>query len=614
MVFDPKQLDAFPMQSGVYLMKDKADRVIYVGKAKLLKSRLKQYFSLSDTRAMIPLLTSQVAHIDTIVVFSEKEALLLENTLIKQHKPKFNVLLKDDKTFISLCIHVDHPWPMLRLVRYKGAIKDRGLYFGPYTSAIAARELYELLHTLFHLRQCSDREFKNRTRPCLLYEMNRCLAPCVNLCTKEQYDQQVQKAIHFLKGKNQDILPDLYVQMQQASDHLQFEKAASLLKTIRHLERILQPSTVSYPIESTDAIGIYRQADEAILFLLFLRQGKLTGSMHYAFSQVIENDDELLASFILQHYQNNKSPPREILIPTQPSLALTEILKSTCKIQLLFPKRGEKRALLQLAQENAKSTFKQEKEEKILKEKMLLDLQDTLQLNRYPKRIECFDTSHLAGSDSVASVIAFTDGMKDTKYTKLYKIKAQHTGDDYAYMQEALFRHLSHAKATDDLPDLIILDGGKGHLTIAMEVCKKLDIASIDVLALAKEASRHDKGMSQEKIYLPYNHDPIVLNPRSFLLQLLQKIRDESHRKTIAFHRKRRKKRLISSTLDNIPGIGPIKKKRLLAHFGSIERIKKASTQDLLQIKGVTKSDIDALQKELHLHEKIDSKSTREGR
>lgn len=603
MVFDPKQLDVFPMQSGVYLMKDRLGKVIYVGKAKLLKNRLKQYFSLSDTRAMIPLLISQIAQIDTIVVFSEKEALLLENTLIKQHKPKFNVLLKDDKTFISLYINIDHPWPMLRLVRDKGAIKDKSLYFGPYTSAIAAREIYELLNKLFCLRQCSDNEFRKRTRPCLLYEMNRCLAPCVGLCTKEQYDQQVQKVIYFLKGKNQDILPGLYTQMQQASDQLQFEKAASLLKTIRHLEYVLQSSTINYHIESTDAIGIYRQTDEVIFFLLFLRQGKLTGSMHYAFSNVIEDDDELLASFILQHYQNNKNSPQEILIPTQTSLALTEIFKSTYKIQLFFPKRGKKRTLLKLAQENAKNTFKQGKEEKILKEKMLLDLQDTLQLNRYPKRIECFDTSHLAGSDSVASVIAFTDGVKDTKHTRLYKIKIQHAGDDYASMQEALFRHLSRAKAADDLPDLIILDGGKGHLTIALETFKKLDIASIDLIALAKEGSRHDKGMSQEKIYLPYNQDPILLNPRSFLLLLLQKIRDESHRKTITFHQKRRKKRLISSILDNIPGIGPTKKKRLLTHFGSIERIKKASAQDLLQIKGITQSDLNTLQKKLNSKE-----------
>lgn len=601
MVFDPKQLDFFPMQPGVYLMKDKADRVLYVGKAKLLKTRLKQYFSLSDTRVMIPLLIAQIAQIDTIVVSSEKEALLLENTLIKQHKPKFNVLLKDDKTFISLCINVDHPWPMLRLMRYKGAVKDKGLYFGPYTSAIAAREIYELLTKLFCLRQCSDSELKKRTKPCLLYEMHRCLAPCVGLCTKEQYDQQVQKIIYFLKGKNQDILPELYVQMQQASDKLQFEKAAALLKTIRHLESALQSSTARYNIESTDAIGIYRQADEAVLFLLFLRQGKLTGSMHYAFSNVIEDEEELLTSFILQHYQNNKSPPQEILTPIQPPLALAEIFKTTYKIPLFFPKKGEKFALLKLAQENAKSTFKQEKKENLLKEKILLDLQETLQLNRYPKRIECFDTSHLAGSDSVASVIAFADGVKDSKYTRLYKMKTIHAGDDYGSMQEVLFRHLSRAKAADDLPDLIILDGGKGHLTIALEVFKKLDIASIDLIALAKEASRHDKGMTQEKVYLPYNHDPILLHPRSSLLLLLQKIRDESHRKTITFHQKRRKKRLISSALDNIPGIGPTKKKRLLTHFGSVERMKKASAQDLLQIKGITKSDVAALQKILLL-------------
>lgn len=599
MGFDPKQLEFFPEQPGVYLMKDKTGIVIYIGKAKSLKARLKQYFSLSDTRAMIPFLLAKIAQVDTIVVFSEKEALLLENTLIKQHKPKFNVLLKDDKTFISLSINIDHPWPMLRLVRYKGSIKDQGLYFGPYTSAIAAREIYELLGKLFSLRQCSDDELKKRTRPCLLYEMHRCLAPCVGLCTKEQYDGQVQKVISFLKGKNQDILPELYAQMQQASDDLQFEKAAALLKTIRHLEHVIQSSTKAlYNIESTDVIGIYRLADEVILFLLFLRQGKITGSMHYAFSHVIEDNSELLDSFILQHYRSTTNPPQEILTPIQPALALIEVLKSS-RIQLVFPKKGEKFAVLKLAQENAKSTFKQEKDEKLLKEKMLLDLQDTLHLNRYPKRIECFDTSHLAGSDSVASVIAFTDGVKDAKHTRLYTIKTPHTGDDYGSMQEALFRHLSRAKAADDLPDLIILDGGKGHINLALEVFKKLDIASIDLIALAKETGRHDKGMTQEKVYLPYNHDPILLNPRSFLLLLLQKIRDESHRKTITFHQKRRKKRLISSVLDDIPGIGPVKKKRLLSHFGSIERIKKASIEDLLQVKGITKSDIAMLQKTL---------------
>ena len=597
MGFDPKQLEFFPKQPGVYLMKDKTGTVIYVGKAKSLKARVKQYFSLSDTRVMIPFLLAKIAQVDTIVVFSEKEALLLENTLIKQHKPKFNILLKDDKTFISLCINMDHPWPMLRLVRYKGVMKNQGLYFGPYTSAIAAREIYELLTKLFCLRQCSDDELKKRTRPCLLYEMHRCLAPCVGLCTKEQYDTQVQKVISFLKGKNQDILPELYTQMQQASDDLQFEKAAALLKTIRHLEHVIQSSIKAlYNIESVDAIGICRQANEVVLFLLFLRQGKITGSMHYAFSNVIEEDSELLDSFILQHYRNNNNPPQEILTPIQPTSALAEILKSS-KISLFCPKKGEKFTVLKLAQENAKSTFKQEKDEKMLQEKMLLDLQDTLHLNRYPKRIECFDTSHLAGSDSVASVIAFTDGIKDTKHTRLYTIKTPHTGDDYASMQEALFRHLSRAKAADDLPDLIILDGGKGHLNLALEVFKKLDIASIDLIALAKETGRHDKGMTQEKVYLPYNHDPIILNPRSFLLLLLQKIRDESHRKTISFHQKRRKKRLISSALDNIPGIGPIKKKRLLSHFGSIERIKKATIQDLLQVKGITKSDVAMLQK-----------------
>jgi excinuclease ABC subunit C len=602
MQFDAKLLDQFPLQPGVYLMKDATGVVIYVGKAKQLKNRIKQYFAASgDSRPMIPFLIRQIAHIDTIVVPSEKEALLLENTLIKKHQPKFNAILKDDKTFVSLMINNKHPWPMIRLVRCKGERKADGLYFGPYTSAYSARQTYELLTRLFPLRQCSDQELKRRTRPCLLYSIKRCIAPCVNKCTKEEYTTFVDGAIKFLKGQDKEILKELYAQMKTASEQMEFERAAAFLQTIRQIEHVVESQTLVVKVngKNSDALALYRQGEEVMLVQLLFREGKLVGSEHYPFTHILEDDEDLLSSFILQHYQHQEGLPEEILVPTPMKDAdlISEILSDSHKkkIAILHPQKGEKRALVGIAQQNAKAIFQQEKDHQELKEKMLLDLQDTLKLNRYPKRIECFDTSNISGTDPVASLVAFTDGEKDTKRTRLFKIKTVPQGDDYGAMREVLRRHLSRSKEADDLPDLIIVDGGKGQLNVALNIFTELDIASVDVIALAKEAGRHDKGMTAERVFLPDHRDPIYLNPRSSLLFLLQKVRDEAHRKAIGFHRERRKKRTLTSALDQIPGIGEIKRSRLLRRFGSFEKIQQASDQELKQVKGISKKDIEAL-------------------
>lgn len=599
MAFDIKLLEHFPTQPGVYLMKDSSGTVIYVGKAKQLKNRIKQYFALSgDNRAMIPFLIRQVAHIDTIVVPSEKEALLLENTLIKKHQPKYNAILKDDKTFVSLMINTQHPWPMIRIVRNKGVPKPGGLHFGPYTSAYSARQTYELLTRLFPLRQCSDEELKRRTRPCLLYSIKKCIAPCVGKCTKEEYDIFVDGAIKFLKGQDKEILKDLYTKMKSASDNREYERAASILQTIRQIEHVVQSQTVVVKVngKNSDALALYREGEEVMLVQLLFREGKLVGSEHYPFTNILQDDDELFSSFILQHYQHQEGLPEEIVVPIalKNGDLIAEILRDSHKkkIAILNPQKGEKRALVGIAEQNAKATFEQEKNHQELKEKMLLDLQETLKLNRYPKRIECFDTSNISGTDPVASMVAFTDGEKDAKRTRLFKIKTTHKPDDYGAMREVLTRHLARSKEKADLPDLIIVDGGKGQLNIALEVFKELDIASVDVISLAKEAGRHDKGMTAEKVFLPEHHDPINLNPRSSLLFLLQKVRDEAHRKAIGFHRDRRKKRTITSALDTIPGIGPIKRSRLLQHFGSVEKIRQATDEELSAVKGITKKDI----------------------
>ena len=591
------------MQPGVYLMKNAEGQVIYVGKAKQLKLRVKQYFALSgDNRPMIPFLIQQIAHIDTIIVPSEKEALLLENTLIKKHQPKFNAILKDDKTFISLMINQHHPWPQLSLVRYKGKPKEDGLYFGPYTSAFAARQTYELLLRLFPLRQCSDEELKRRTRPCLLYSIKRCCAPCVNRCTKQEYDSYVKSTIRFLKGQDKEILRELYQEMEKASKALEYEKAASLLKTIRQIEHVVHSDQIITKIDGkdTDVINLYRQGEEVMLAQLLFREGNLVGSEHFSFSNVLEDDEELITSFLLQHYRFQDTLPKEIFLPF-PLKQLKEIeeilfdrLKQ--KITLVHPQKGDKRALVDLAKENAKVLFIQEKNQQEIKEKQLLDLQETLKLNRYPKRIECYDTSHSAGDEAVAAMVAFTNGEKDTKRFRLFRIKKASLADDYGAIREVLTRRLTRAKEEDDLPDLIIIDGGKGHLNSALDVFKQLDIASVDVIGVAKESGRHDKGITNEQIFLQGHHDPILLNPRSSLLFLLQKIRDEAHRKAITFHRSRRSKKNLTSQVDTIPGIGTIKRTRLLKHFGSLEKICKATPEELKTVPGLTQKDIANIQ------------------
>jgi excinuclease ABC subunit C len=603
MLFDVNLLDQFPMKPGVYLMKDAENRILYIGKANLLKNRIKQYFApAGDHRPMVPFLIRQIAHIDTIVVPSEKEALLLENTLIKKHQPKFNAILKDDKTFVSLMINNRHSWPMIRLIRYKDTPKEDGLYFGPYTSAYAARQTYEILTRLFPLRQCTDEELKRRTRPCLLYSIKRCIAPCVGKCSKEEYDAFVEGAVKFLKGQDKEILKGLYAEMKKASENLEYEHAATILQTIRQIEHVIDTQTLVVKVngKNSDVLAIYREGEEVMLVQLFFREGKLVGSEHYSFSNILEDEEDLFSSFILQHYQHREGLPDEILlpIPLKDAALVSEILSESHKkkrISILYPQKGEKRALVGIAEENAQAIFQQEKDHLELKEKMLLDLQETLKLNRYPKRMECFDTSNIAGTDPVASLVVFIDGEKDAARTRLFKIKTALKGDDYGAMREVLTRHLTRAKQTDDLPDLIILDGGKGHLNIGLEVFKDLDIASIDLIALAKEEGRHDRGITAERVFLPEHQDPIHLNLRSSLLFLLQKVRDEAHRKAIGFHRKRRQKRLLSSVMDAIPGIGPVKRARLLRHFGSVEKIKQASPEELKQVKGMTQKDIDTL-------------------
>ncbi len=599
MLFQLPKLDLFPVTPGVYLMKNKRGEVLYVGKAKNIRARVRQYFSLTDTREMIPYLIALVTDIETIVVFSEKEALLLENNLIKQHQPKYNALLKDDKSYTALKVTVKSKWPMVQLVRYKGKPKPDGLYFGPYTSAFSARQTLDIIQKIFPLRQCSDQEFSRRTRPCILYDMKRCIAPCVNRCTSEEYDLLVDKAIKFLKGQDSDVIKDLYKKMEKESENLEFERAAEFLKIIRQIERTLETQTVDKPLGvDLDALAVFRQGDEIVLAKLIYRSGKLMGTQQFNFEKVIEDDNELLESFLLQHYPEIEDLPQEIILPVKVNEeALSEILSTNRKRKVCVstPQKGEKRKFIEMAYMNAESTFKKEKDVKTIRENTLTEMKERFLLKRYPKRIECFDNSHMAGGSQVSALIAFTDGFKDAKRYRKYKIREAKESDDYATMDEVLTRRFKRAKDEDDLPDLLIVDGGKGHLNIAIKVLHDLEIVTVDVIGVAKEKGRHDKGLTEEQVFLPNIKDPILLRSNSKVLFLLQQIRDEAHRFAITFHKNLRSKKLIKSELDDIIGIGPKKKLLLLKYFGSVKKIKNATREDLEKVKGLSKQNIEKL-------------------
>lgn len=601
MLFNPTKLENFPTLPGVYLMKSENGEVLYVGKAINIRQRVKQYFALNnDGREMIPYLIAKVQVIDTIVVHSEKEALLLENTLIKKYQPKYNALLKDDKSYVALKVTNKHPWPMVQVVRYRGKPKADGLYFGPYPSAYAARQTLDLLQKLFPLRQCSDQEFAKRKRPCLLYDMKRCIAPCVGKCTKEAYMLLVERVIKFLRGQDKEVLRELYIDMEKHAEELEFEKASKVLEIIRQIESTLETQKVDKPLgQDLDALALFRQAGECVISKLIFRGGKLIGAHQFNFANIVEDDDELFESFLIQHYPNEADLPHEILIPVALNNlnTLSEILSNgrPRKVIVNFPQRGEKRSLIEMAYLNAETTFKKEKDIQAIREKTLLEMQERFGLSRYPRRIECFDNSNISGSSMVASMVAFTEGAKDSKRYRKYKIHSTSTSDDYSAMHEVLTRRLQRGQEEGDLPDLIVIDGGKGHLNVALKVLATLNIVNIDVIGLAKEEARHDKGMTAEQVFCPNKQEPVILGKTSPLLFLLQQVRDEAHRFAITFHRKQQGKKTLASAMDNIPGIGPVKRKLILKHFGSVKHLKEASDEELREVKGLSVANIEAL-------------------
>ncbi len=590
MPFPTEELQRFPTHPGVYLMKDAKGKVIYVGKAKNLRNRVKQYFIPGrDGRAMVPYLTVQVESIDTIVVTSEKEALILENNLIKKHRPKYNALLKDDKTYFSLMVNHKHRWPRVCVARFKGKPPPGNLYFGPYTQGYAAKQTLELLRMLFPLRQCSDRELESRTRPCILYEMKKCVAPCVEKCSKESYDKLVSGVVSFLKGHDATIRNELKAEMQKAMEDLEFERAERIFRTLRYIESTLEKQVVEKAgLKDLDVIGLCREGERVALAQLLFREGKLISSQGHVFPKTAQDDEGILTSFLLQQYSDQELLPAEIVLPKKVSLELEALLH----VKLTTPSRGNKRALLEMAAANAEAKMKQEPN---TKEQTLLLMEEVFHLTNYPEQIECFDNSNLSGSEPVGAMVAFINGEKSPQRYRKYKIKAADRSDDYGAMKEVLTRRMKRAKEEEQLPDMLLIDGGRGHLNLTVDILEDLDITTVDVVAIAKEKGRHDRGATREKVYLREVNEALLLPRNSPLLFLIQQIRDEAHRFAITFQRERRKKQTFASPFDSLSGIGPVKKKRLIVRFGSWKRLLAASETEWKEVKGITQRDVETL-------------------
>ena len=594
-----KEIQNLPDLPGVYLMLDKKNSAIYIGKAKNIRKRVRSYFGGAvDSRPLAKFFIPQVIKIDYLVTDTEKEALILENNLIKKHRPKYNIDLKDDKTHFSLKLTFPDKFPKLILIR--NVKKDGARYFGPYSSSQAVRETLKSIHYLFPLRTCRNSEFKNRTRPCLNFQIGKCLAPCMGKIGEEEYQEYVKGVTLFLEKKNRELLKLLKAMMEQESEQLKFEEAARLRDRIASIEKTIEKQKiVSSDMSNRDIFGIFRREYSAGAAILFIREGKLLDINLFHFSNLSQSDEEMLSSLIHQFYEKGKFIPREVIIPfpIEDKTATEEWLGEQAgkKVFIVVPMRGEKLGLLKMAEKNAKQYYLLKQKKDLLDKKTLGMIKNVFNLRRLPLKIACVDISNIKGEMATGSLVSFVDGKPDKKGYRHYKIKTVSGIDDYGMMHEVLMRYLSKLPP-EGLPDLLLVDGGKGQLNVALSVLKELKIEGVDTISLAKaekggRLSRVQKKLMEERFFLPRRKEPLFLPKNSAALFLLQRVRDESHRFAISYHRKLRKKRDYMSVLDRIPGIGPIKKKELIKRFGSIEKIKGLSKEEILSVPKISRND-----------------------
>ena len=580
-----------PHRPGVYLMKDAKAKIIYVGKAKDLKKRLGSYFAKQNhPDGKTAALLAMVRDFDLIITASDHEAFILESNLIKEHRPRYNVLLKDGKNYPLLRIDMNASFPAIQRVR---KIKnDHALYFGPYSSSSSVNQTLRQIQKIFKLRKCKDTQFKNRSRPCLNYQIKECMGPCCLKVDEAAYLQQVKDAVLFLKGRPGQVMQKLKTQMQAHAEFREFEKAAQKRDAMFAITNIMEKQVVvCADLKDRDVMGLAARQGMAVVTVMLVRSGRLVDTVHYPLDPGFRENDEILRAFLWQYYGKTRFLPDVVLVDREIENldALASVLreKKEKKVAVHVPVRGEKRRLVDMACVNAD----RELEKLLVKEEAarsaLVMLQSLLQMNRLPERIECFDNSSLSGQDPVSSMAVFVGGRPEKSAYRRYIIQDIAHPDDYACMTQVLTRRFLKEQTEMAWPDLVVVDGGKGQLGMAMAVLRELGIQGrFAVVGLAKKDET--KGEDMDKIYIPGRTNPLNTASARKALFLLQQIRDEAHRVAVTFQRSRREKRGSLSVFDTVPGIGPKKKKLLLRRFKGLENLKNATVGELTALPGIT--------------------------
>lgn len=607
-MFDFKaQLKILPDKPGVYLMKNSLGEIIYVGKAKVLKNRVRQYFQNSKNHSeKVKAMVKNIAEFEYIVTDSEMEALILECNLIKKHSPKYNISLKDDKFYPFIKITTNEDFPRVFITR--NFAKDGNKYFGPYPNAGAVHETIKLIRKIFPLRTCKKLIFENgkHTRPCLNYHIKKCNAPCEGHISKDEYKRMIDEIVDVLSGRDRSLINKLKNDMQEASMNLEFEKAASFRDKILAIESIAEKQKVFKSQDNDeDFINIYKDEKDCAVQVFFLRDGKVTGRENFILeNSAYEDDSVIISQFIVSFYGGTPKVPKNIYIPLSnddDNDALEEFLtiKRGSKVFVKVPIKGEKKEMLELVKSNAKVTLDQFKD-KILRDKeinrlCIEEIQELLELDSMPIRIEAYDISNIQGVDSVGSMIVFEDGKAKNSDYRRFRIKTVKNANDYDSMREILERRFSHGLKEikeiqerqlkfssgkfSNFPDLIMMDGGKGQVNVALEVLQKLGI-NIPVCGLVKDDHHATRGII-------YNNKELIINRTSNLMQMIRRVQDEVHRFAITYHRSLRDKKTLHSILDDIPNIGQKRRMALLMKFGSIDNIKKATVEELLETESI---------------------------
>ncbi|MFQ5654976.1 MAG: excinuclease ABC subunit UvrC, partial [Planctomycetota bacterium] len=567
-----KKVEALPSSPGVYIFSDASARVIYVGKATDLAARVRTYFApgADDGRALFRLIVRRTENLECIVCANPLEALLLENNLIKKHRPRYNVRLRDDKTYISLRVTTAEKWPRVQLVR---RWKDDGnVYFGPYSSSQSVREMLRVIKRYIPLRTCSNAFFRDRARPCLEHEIGRCSAPCVGLIDEAGYGDLVEETLLFLHGRNQTLLPILEARMEEAAESFEYERAARLRDQIAAIGRVMEKQRVEEARHGDrDVFGLHRSHDFLSVQVMLVREGRLVHSSTHSFRTPLA-DEEVLASFLGQYYLGDKYLPPEILMPVPiPESALLEgwlAGRRGSRVAIRVPRRGDKRRLVEMACRNAEVNSSTDELRAESRESLGRKLAHALGLETPVRRVECYDISNLQGSLSVASRVVFDEGEPEPSLYRRYKIRTVEGADDFRSMLEVLERRFRAGPGRDPLPDLVVVDGGKGQITSALAAIRSAGV-EVPVIGLAKERRKEGEAIP-ERVFLPGRSEPLDLPQDRVESLLLQRIRDEAHRFANRYHRELRRKSALSTGLEEVPGIGPRRRRALLAHFGSL--------------------------------------------